>query len=286
MVSETHAALRRVAHPARARPSRTGRSGSRSSSRTTTRSSTRSACRARRATSTARSTARGNIFEGPRAREYPMPPLRGTGFTDMMADAARKLGWHPFPGTGRDQFAALSEPARRACITATAPAAGATSAPRARRRSPPFRRRSDQAPHGRHRGARHDDRGRRQRPRDRRHLSQGRHRSTSSRRTSCCWPATSTKTCACCCSRSRRRFPKGLSNNHGQVGRHYFSHNQSAPVTRALPARPEQLVRPAGAGRRRGQLGRRQLRSRGSRLHRRRQPVGLLRPPADRARPT
>jgi len=31
----------------------------------------------------------GNIFEGARAREYPMPPLRGSGFTDMMADAAR-----------------------------------------------------------------------------------------------------------------------------------------------------------------------------------------------------
>ena len=41
---------------------------------------------------------RGNIFEGARKREYPMPPLRGTGFTEMMADSARKLGWHPFPG--------------------------------------------------------------------------------------------------------------------------------------------------------------------------------------------
>ena len=41
---------------------------------------------------------RGNAFEGPRMREYPMPPLRGTGFTDMMAEAARKLGWHAFPG--------------------------------------------------------------------------------------------------------------------------------------------------------------------------------------------
>jgi gluconate 2-dehydrogenase alpha chain len=38
----------------------------------------------------------GNIFEGPRQREYPMPPLRGTEFTEHMADAARKLGWHPF----------------------------------------------------------------------------------------------------------------------------------------------------------------------------------------------
>jgi len=38
----------------------------------------------------------GNIFEGPRQREYPMPPLRGTEFSDHMAEAARKLGWHPF----------------------------------------------------------------------------------------------------------------------------------------------------------------------------------------------
>jgi gluconate 2-dehydrogenase alpha chain len=41
---------------------------------------------------------RGNIFEGARAREYPMPPLNGTEFTEQMATTARKLGWHPFPG--------------------------------------------------------------------------------------------------------------------------------------------------------------------------------------------
>ena len=39
---------------------------------------------------------RGNIFEGPRRREYPMPPLRSTEFIDRMEDTARKLGWHPF----------------------------------------------------------------------------------------------------------------------------------------------------------------------------------------------
>ncbi len=39
-----------------------------------------------------------NIFEGPRKREYPMPPLRGTGFTERMAAAAKSLGWHAFPG--------------------------------------------------------------------------------------------------------------------------------------------------------------------------------------------
>ena len=40
----------------------------------------------------------GNIYEGPRERDYPMPPLRGSGFTEHMAEAARRLGWHAFPG--------------------------------------------------------------------------------------------------------------------------------------------------------------------------------------------
>src|SRR5579864_2608826 len=38
----------------------------------------------------------GNVYEGPRRREYPMPPLRGSGFTDHMAEVARGLGWKPF----------------------------------------------------------------------------------------------------------------------------------------------------------------------------------------------
>jgi gluconate 2-dehydrogenase alpha chain len=37
----------------------------------------------------------GNVFEGPRQREYPMPPLRGTEFTELMQTAAGKLGWNP-----------------------------------------------------------------------------------------------------------------------------------------------------------------------------------------------
>ncbi len=40
----------------------------------------------------------GNIFEAPRKSEFPMPPLRGTEFTDRMGETAKKLGWHPFPG--------------------------------------------------------------------------------------------------------------------------------------------------------------------------------------------
>ncbi len=41
---------------------------------------------------------RGNPFEGRRRREYPMGPLRWTGFLERMADSARSIGWHPFPG--------------------------------------------------------------------------------------------------------------------------------------------------------------------------------------------
>ena len=41
---------------------------------------------------------RGNPFEGPRKRDYPMPPLRWTAFHEKMAAAAKSLGWHPFPG--------------------------------------------------------------------------------------------------------------------------------------------------------------------------------------------
>ena len=41
---------------------------------------------------------RGNIYEGPRSREFPNPPLRETGWMQLMSDAAKQLGWHPFRG--------------------------------------------------------------------------------------------------------------------------------------------------------------------------------------------
>ncbi|MBT4257202.1 MAG: GMC family oxidoreductase, partial [Gammaproteobacteria bacterium] len=40
----------------------------------------------------------GNIFEGERQREYPMQPLRSSPFTDLMGGAARNLDWNPFQG--------------------------------------------------------------------------------------------------------------------------------------------------------------------------------------------
>jgi gluconate 2-dehydrogenase alpha chain len=38
-----------------------------------------------------------NPFEGNRTRDYPMPPLRRSGLTRLMTDAAERLGWHPYP---------------------------------------------------------------------------------------------------------------------------------------------------------------------------------------------
>jgi gluconate 2-dehydrogenase alpha chain len=39
----------------------------------------------------------GNPFEGPRAREYPLPPLTTSIFAEQFAQTTRELGYHPFP---------------------------------------------------------------------------------------------------------------------------------------------------------------------------------------------
>src|SRR5262245_52973321 len=39
---------------------------------------------------------RGNIFEGARKREYPLSPLRTSGYMEKMIAAAKSLGWHSF----------------------------------------------------------------------------------------------------------------------------------------------------------------------------------------------
>ena len=39
----------------------------------------------------------GNPFEGPRQRPYPMPPLRTSGLGQLFCDAAQRAGYHPFP---------------------------------------------------------------------------------------------------------------------------------------------------------------------------------------------
>jgi gluconate 2-dehydrogenase alpha chain len=55
----------------------------------------------------------GNVYEGPRSREYPMPPLRSCDYLEMMIKAAKSLGWKPF----RSPAAINSQPhkGRSAC---------------------------------------------------------------------------------------------------------------------------------------------------------------------------
>ena len=40
----------------------------------------------------------GNVFEGPRQREYPNPPMIQTHAGALFEKAAKSLGYHPFPG--------------------------------------------------------------------------------------------------------------------------------------------------------------------------------------------
>ncbi|MBE7184501.1 MAG: GMC family oxidoreductase [Methylobacterium mesophilicum] len=39
----------------------------------------------------------GNPFEDPRSRDYPLPPMQMTYAPTLFAEAARNVGWHPFP---------------------------------------------------------------------------------------------------------------------------------------------------------------------------------------------
>lgn len=40
----------------------------------------------------------GNVLEDRRSREYPLPALRQSGYAALGHRAAKRLGWHPFPG--------------------------------------------------------------------------------------------------------------------------------------------------------------------------------------------
>jgi gluconate 2-dehydrogenase alpha chain len=39
----------------------------------------------------------GNVFEGPRSRDYPLPPLASSLIADKFTKATKELGYHPFP---------------------------------------------------------------------------------------------------------------------------------------------------------------------------------------------
>jgi gluconate 2-dehydrogenase alpha chain len=177
---------------------------------------------------------RGNVFEAPRKREYPMPPLRNTGFTEMMSAAARTLGLHPFPGP-----AAITSQAyqgRSACVyhgfcrgggchvksksstaVSTIPKAQAAGGFRVVTEARVNTIEVDK--NGRASGVIYIKDGREYfQPADVVLLATYTYENVRTLMLS-----------------KSRAFPNGLSNNHGQVGKHYFSHNQTAAVTALFP---------------------------------------------------
>ena len=177
---------------------------------------------------------RGNIFEGPRQRAYPMPPLRGTGFTDSMAAAARKLGWHAFPGPAAINSVRYQDRSpclyhgfcnRGGCHVDAKNSPSVTTIPRAQKtgRLQVVTRahvtRIEVDANGRATGVTYVTDG-----------------------AEYFQPARVVLVASYTYENSRllllsksKAFPKGLSNNHGQVGRHYLSHAQGGGVTALFP---------------------------------------------------
>ena len=177
---------------------------------------------------------RGNVFEGPRQREYPMPPLRGSGFTELMSDAARGLGWHPFPGPAA--IASRAYDGRAGCVyhgfcsrggchvdaksstaVSTIPKAVDTGRFSVVARARVSRIEVDND--GRVRGVTYFKDGDEYfQPADAVLLASYVYENVRMLLLS--------KSAA---------YPEGLSNNHGQVGRHYFTHNHRGWVTALFP---------------------------------------------------
>jgi len=177
---------------------------------------------------------RGNRFEGPRKRGYPMPPLRSTAFLDRMTSAARSLAWHPFPGPAAVNSRSYQN--RSACMyhgfcnrggchvdaknstaVTTIPRAQATGRLKVVTRAHVTTLEVDGD--GRVTGVKY--------------LTDG---------VEYFQPAkvvllasyTYENTRLLLLSKSKA-YPNGLSNNHGQVGRHYFSHHTLAGVSALFP---------------------------------------------------
>jgi gluconate 2-dehydrogenase alpha chain len=178
---------------------------------------------------------RGNIFEGPRKRGYPMPPLRSTGFTERMTAAARRLGWHPFPGPAAVNSETYDDrpgcqyhgfcnrggchvSAKNSTAVSTIPKALATKRLEVITQATTTSVAIDERT-GRVTGVVFVKGGREFfQPADVVLLASYTYENVR----------------LLLLSKSRA-FPNGLSNNSGQVGRHYMSHFQTAPVSALFP---------------------------------------------------
>jgi gluconate 2-dehydrogenase alpha chain len=177
---------------------------------------------------------RGNRFEGRREREYPMPPLRWTAFHDRLADAARALGWHPFPGPaaintetyggrsgcgyhGYCNKGGCPLDAKNSPHLTTIPKGLATGNLRVVTRAHVTTVEVDGQ--GRATGV---------------NYVVGSQEYFQPARVVLLASYTYENVRLLLLSKSRA-YPNGLSNNHGQVGRHYLSHHQGAGVSALFP---------------------------------------------------
>ncbi len=177
---------------------------------------------------------RGNRFEGPRKRPYPMPALRWTAFHERLAVAARSLGWHPFAGPA----AINSRPyqGRSACMyhgfcntggchvdaknspmVTTIPRAQATGRLKVVTRAHVTS--LDVDGEGRVAGV---------------NYVTGTEEFFQPAKVVLLAGYTYENVRVLLLSTSKP-YPNGLANNHGQVGRHYFSHHQGGAVSALFP---------------------------------------------------
>ncbi len=177
---------------------------------------------------------RGNVYEAPRRRPYPMPPLRSTGYLDRMTAAARALGWHPFPGPAAINSERFQDRSpcmyhgfcnRGGCHVDAKNGPNVTTIPRAQKTG---RLKVVTEAHvtkievndaGRVTGVTYVT---------------GTEEFFQPAKVVLLSTYTYENARLLLLSTSKA-FPKGLANNHGQVGRHYMSHATGASVTALFP---------------------------------------------------
>jgi gluconate 2-dehydrogenase alpha chain len=175
----------------------------------------------------------GNVYEAPRRRDYPMPPLRGSEFSELMADAARKLGWKPFrapaainsqPYNGRPGCAYHGFCGTGGCHISAKNSTAVTTIPAARKTKNltifdhAHVTRIASGGDGRVTGVTYIKDGK-EYFQPARIVLLGSYTYENSR--------------LLLLSKSKA-YPNGLSNNHGQVGKHYFGHWGTATGVTAL----------------------------------------------------
>jgi len=176
----------------------------------------------------------GSPFEGPRKRDYPMPGLRSSPFTEMMAQAARNLDWHPFQAPAAINTEVYGQRPgcfyhgfcdRGGCHINAKSSTAVTTIPEALKTGL-----LTVETHARVLNIETDSRGRAT------GVTYLKGNTTYFQPAEVVMLASHTyENTRLLLTSSSKYFPNGLANNSGQVGRHYFSHHQGAPVFALFP---------------------------------------------------